>query len=70
MFIVLLQTKRTVRFVLLCFLIPWVGGCYDSLFTVFTWLNATTFITLVQKINVATIQNRPLLSAQRRCLYP
>ena len=35
--------------------------------TVFTWLNATVFISLVQKIDVVTIQNRPLLDAHKRC---
>ena len=34
-------------------------------YTVFTWLNATVFISLVPKIDAAIIQNRPLLDAQR-----
>ena len=34
------------------------------------WLNAAVFITLVEKMDAATIQNRPLLNALRRCLYP
>ena len=38
--------------------------------TVFTWLNAAAFITLVQKIDVATIQKQPLLDALTRYLYP
>ena len=63
MFIVLLQTKRDHQ--VCAFVLPWVGGCYVSLFTVFTLLNTTVFITLVQKINAATIQNQPLLDAQR-----
>ena len=33
--------------------------------TVFPWLNATAFITLVQEINAATIQTRPLLNIKK-----
>ena len=38
--------------------------------TVFTWLNAAATITLVPKIDAATIQTRPLLDTQKRCLHP
>ena len=45
------------------------GSMGRTLGTVFTWLNAAAFITLVQKIDAATIQKRPLLNALTRCLY-
>ena len=38
--------------------------------TVFTWLNAVAFITLVPNIGVVIIQNWPPLEAQKRCLHP
>jgi len=39
--------------------------------TVFTWLNATAFTTLVtSKINVETVQIQPLLISHRLCLCP
>ena len=40
----------------------WTGR---NLHTIFTWLNAMAFITLVPKINVPTIQNMLLLDAQK-----
>ena len=40
------------------------------LYTVFTWLNAAAFITLVQKITAVTIQKQLLLDALTQCLYP
>ena len=39
-----------------------------SAYTVFTWLNAAAFITLVPKIDAATIQTRPPLDTRERCL--
>ena len=36
-----------------------------NLNTIFTWLNAAAFITLVRIIDAATIQIRPLLDTQR-----
>ena len=38
------------------------------LFTVFTWLNIVAFITVVPKIDAATVQNWPTLSSQKQCL--
>ena len=38
--------------------------------TIFTWLNATAFITLLPKIDAATIQIWPLLVAHKWCLHP
>ena len=38
--------------------------------TVFTWLNAVATITLVQKIDAATIQIRPLRDTRKRFLNP
>ena len=37
-------------------------------YTVFTWLNTVVFITLVPKIDVATIQTRPPLDTREQYL--
>ena len=38
--------------------------------TIFTWLNAVAFITLVPEIDATTIQTRPLLDILKQCLSP
>ena len=39
--------------------------CTVGVSTIFTWLNGVAFISLVPKIDATTIQNQPLLNAER-----
>ena len=40
-----------------------------SWYTVFTWLNAAAFISLVPKIDAVTIQNRPLATRCSKTIF-
>jgi len=43
-------------------------GLIQKLDTIFTWLNATATITLVPKIDVATVQTQPPFDKRKQCL--